>query len=105
MLWLTFPLAVIASPSLLDLPLDLALNALIPYHSHVAINYVISDYCPRPARLLLRTGWVGVTAVSFFGLLKLNLFGPGIVKTLKAAWGKPPKKVENQIAVGQMSDS
>ena len=41
------PLAFILSPSWLNFPVDLALGVIFPVHSHIAINYVITDYVPK----------------------------------------------------------
>ena len=41
------PVAFILSPSWLNFPVDLALGVIFPVHSHIAINYVITDYVPK----------------------------------------------------------
>ena len=38
------PIAFLLSPSKLTLAVDLPLGVLFPLHSHIALNYVITDY-------------------------------------------------------------
>jgi succinate dehydrogenase (ubiquinone) membrane anchor subunit len=85
------PLALVASPSALSFPLDLALGAIIPLHSHIAGNDFITDYGHKITKAPafengLRMGLLGVTSVMFAGLLKLNMQGPGITASLKSVW-------------------
>ena len=42
-----FPAALILSPSAINMPVDLALGFMFPFHAHVGMNYIISDYVPR----------------------------------------------------------
>jgi succinate dehydrogenase (ubiquinone) membrane anchor subunit len=86
-------------PSWLNLPIDLALGVLFPVHSHIALNYVISDYVPKAFRTTARVGLVGATVVTLMGMLKLNLGGPGLTKTLTSLW--TPKKKNEGKAVAQ----
>jgi succinate dehydrogenase (ubiquinone) membrane anchor subunit len=91
------PLAFVL-PSWLNLPIDLALGVLFPIHSHIALNYVISDYVPKALRTTARVGLFGATVVTLMGMLKLNLGGPGLTKSLTSLWtskkseGKAVKK-------------
>jgi len=85
------PLALVLSPSAVSFPIDLALGAIIPLHSHIGGNDFITDYAHKISKSHafengLRMGLLGVTAVMFAGLLKLNLQGPGITASLKAPW-------------------
>ena len=41
------PIAVVASPSKLNMPVDLALGVIVPVHAHMGIATIISDYCPK----------------------------------------------------------
>ncbi len=84
------PIALILSPSSLNFPVDLALSVIIPYHSHVGLNYVISDYVPQSLRSLARSGLLGITLVTIGGLLMLNIEGPGLTQSVKGLW--QPKK-------------
>merc|ERR1719465_5665 len=80
------PVALALSPSALNMPID----------SHIGMNYVISDYVPKfigkaargPARVVM----FGITIITTAGLMRLNLFGPGITETLKTLWRKPEPK-------------
>ena len=71
---------------------------MFPVHAHIGMNYVITDYVPKflgkaargPARAIM----FGVTLVTAAGLLRLNLFGPGVTETFKQLWRKPePAKI------------
>lgn len=86
------PLAFVLSPSPLNLPVDIVLGVLFPLHSHVALNYVISDYVPKSARGAARFAVLGATIVALAGLFKLNLQGPGLTETVKSFWRKPEEK-------------
>lgn len=86
------PIALVLSPSQMNLPVDLALGVAFPLHSHVAINYVITDYVPKAARSVARAGLLGATIVAIAGILKLNIEGPGLTETLKRLWRAPTKK-------------
>ena len=79
-----FPVALALSPSKLNIPVDVALGLIFPIHAHIGMNYVISDYVPKAFRSAARTGWLGVTAVTILGLLKLNLFGDGMTESVKS---------------------
>ena len=73
-------------PSWVNMPVDLALGVLFPLHSHIALNYVISDYVPKAVRSAARVGLFGATLVTLVGILKLNIEGPGLTQTLTALW-------------------
>ena len=45
-----FPFAMVYSPSMVSMPMDLALGLLMPIHGHVGLNYIVSDYVPQAAR-------------------------------------------------------
>jgi succinate dehydrogenase (ubiquinone) membrane anchor subunit len=68
---------------------DVGLALAIPLHSHVGLNYVVSDYVPRALQLPVRVGVAGVTGVMVLGLLKLSLAGPGVGGTIKRLWRRP----------------
>jgi succinate dehydrogenase (ubiquinone) membrane anchor subunit len=85
------PISFALSPSIINLPIDLALGVIMPLHANYAFNCVITDYVPQFARMVCRVGLLGGTLVSLAGILKLNLTGPGLTATLKALWNKPKK--------------
>lgn len=87
------PVAFILSPSVLSLPLDVTLGLLFPFHSHVALNTVITDYVPKGARNPARIALLVATVVTAAGLLKLNIQGPGLTESIKSLW-RAPKKAE-----------
>lgn len=77
------------------MPVDVALGFALPFHAHIGMNYVITDYVPKflsksalgPARMAM----AGVTGVTVLGLTKLNLKGAGITATVKSMWYKKQK--------------
>ena len=83
------PIAFILSPSIINLPVDILLGIAFPFHSHVGLNYVISDYVPKQSRSVARGALVVLTAITVLGLLKLNLSGPGLTESIKSLWRKP----------------
>mmetsp|Transcript_38710 Transcript_38710/g.46882 ORF Transcript_38710/g.46882 Transcript_38710/m.46882 type:complete len:110 (+) Transcript_38710:106-435(+) len=67
--------------------IDVALGIALPIHSHIACNYVISDYLkPRAINTVARAGLIGLTGVTLAGMLKLNLQGPGLTESVKQLW-------------------
>ena len=83
------PISFVLSPSMLNKPIDLVLGVLFPLHSHIGLNYVISDYVPKALRSTARIGLTGVTAVTTLGLLQLNIGGVGMTETIKTLWRRP----------------
>ena len=90
------PIAFIASPSIISLPVDYALGLIIPLHAHVGLNYVVTDYVPKAVRSVARLGVLGLTLITAAGILKLNFDGPGLTETIKSTWKAPIKKPEQQ---------
>ena len=78
----------------MNLPVDLALGVLIPVHSHIGMNGVISDYVPPSMRSAVRVGWLGASVLMFAGFLRLNLAGDGVTETIKSVW-RPASKEKN----------
>ena len=85
------PIALIISPYKINMPVDLALGFIFPFHSHVALNYIISDYVPKAARSVARASLLLATLTAAAGILKLNVQGPGLTEALKSLWLKPKK--------------
>jgi succinate dehydrogenase (ubiquinone) membrane anchor subunit len=85
------PISFAMSPSVMNKPIDLALGVLFPLHSHIGVNYIISDYVPKAMRSVARGGLLGVTIITTAGLLKLNISGPGMTETVKSLWRKEKK--------------
>eukprot|EP00948_MAST-09A_sp_MAST-9A-sp1_P003298 g3298.t1 len=83
-----FPLALLVSPSKLVVPIDLGIAFLFPFHMHVALAGVITDYVPPAVRNPARFGLVAATVLSVFGLTRLAL-GDGITESVKAVWRTP----------------
>jgi len=74
---------------------DLALGVVIPIHSHIAVNGVISDYVPKTYIGASRYVALGTSIVALVGLTKLNLEGPGISATVKSLWRRPEKETSS----------
>ncbi len=85
------PVAFLA-PSSMSMPIDLVLGVLFPFHSHVALNFVVTDYVPKQSRGLARGVVLAATVIAAAGILKLNLQGPGLTETIKSLWNKPTKE-------------
>ena len=80
------PLAVFLSPSAFNVPVDVALGVILPFHGHVGMNYIIGDYVPKAARGAARAVLIGTTFMTGLGLARLNFQGPGITTTVKSLW-------------------
>mmetsp|Transcript_6169 Transcript_6169/g.8982 ORF Transcript_6169/g.8982 Transcript_6169/m.8982 type:complete len:105 (-) Transcript_6169:420-734(-) len=86
------PLALVLSPSALNMPVDLALGVLFPVHAHIAMNGVITDYAAKifgkgatmPCRFLM----LGITGGTILGFARLNLAGDGLTESVKGLWRK-----------------
>ena len=79
LLLLAFPVALVLSPSKINVPVDLGLSVVLPLHAHVGIMGIISDYVPPAMRTAARMGWTGVTIASILGLMRLSL-GAGLTE-------------------------
>jgi succinate dehydrogenase (ubiquinone) membrane anchor subunit len=90
------PTAVILSPSSLNVPVDYALAVLLPLHSHIGMNGVLSDYIPKNILPLTRLALLGASGVMFLGLMNLNITGSGVTETVKTIWREPPSNKEKQ---------
>eukprot|EP01006_Ploeotia_vitrea_P045366 TRINITY_DN66936_c7_g1_i1.p1 TRINITY_DN66936_c7_g1~~TRINITY_DN66936_c7_g1_i1.p1 ORF type:complete len:199 (+),score=91.76 TRINITY_DN66936_c7_g1_i1:70-666(+) len=88
-----FPLGLLLSPSFLCVPIDFAMGVVVPIHAHIGMTYVIDDYVPRGSQTAIARGvLLFITLLMLYGLLKVNLCGPGISESVKALWRKPAKK-------------
>ena len=85
------------SPLMLVLPdsgaattvFNTVLGVVLPIHGHIGMTGVLTDYVPKlskgalgPSRALM-LAFTGITVV---GLLKYNLAGDGMTKSLKQLW-------------------
>mmetsp|Transcript_13408 Transcript_13408/g.27364 ORF Transcript_13408/g.27364 Transcript_13408/m.27364 type:complete len:143 (-) Transcript_13408:34-462(-) len=92
------PVAFALSPSVINMPFDLALGLALPLHAHIGMSYVITDYVPKVSKGLLgpaRVMLLGVTGVTILGLAHVNLKGDGMTETVKSMW-RGTKKVEEK---------
>lgn len=92
------PCAFALSPSALSMPIDWAMGVLIPMHTHIGMNNVISDYIPKPQQPIMRLAWLAATGIMCFGLVRLNAEGPGITETIKTFWRQPKKTHLEKVA-------
>ena len=69
---------------------DIAMAIAIPWHSHVSLNSVVSDYVPKAARPVLRVGLLGLTGAAALGMMQWALEGPGLTSTVKKLWRASP---------------
>eukprot|EP00457_Paulinella_chromatophora_P010664 gb/GEZN01010775.1/.p1 GENE.gb/GEZN01010775.1/~~gb/GEZN01010775.1/.p1 ORF type:complete len:170 (-),score=9.63 gb/GEZN01010775.1/:387-896(-) len=87
-----FPVSVFLSPlPLINIPLDLVLGAVVPFHMAKGMIKIVEDYCPnrlKPAGIM---GMIAVSIFTAYGLLKVNICGKGITETIKSLWREPPK--------------
>lgn len=88
------PAAFALSPSVINMPIDIILGIVFPLHSHVGLNYIVSDYVPKAQRSLARYALLAATVVTCLGLLKLNIQGPGLTESIKSLWRKPSNNNE-----------
>ena len=87
-----FPVALVLTPSVMNMPVDLAMGVVFPVHGHIGMNHVISDYVPKGARSAARMALLGVTGVTLLGFAKLNLTDKGITETVVSMWRDPEEK-------------
>lgn len=86
------PLAIFSSKgSILQKTADFVFSLAIPVHSHICMNAVVTDYVPKAARGPVRAGVLGMSVVTYLGIMKMNLGGPGLTETVKGLWRKPQK--------------
>jgi succinate dehydrogenase (ubiquinone) membrane anchor subunit len=89
------PVALVLSPSVLNMPVDLALGVLFPLHAHVAMNGVITDYAGKVfgkgATMSCRIVMLGFTCGTILGFARLNLTGEGLTESVKGLWRKSIK--------------
>ena len=76
------PLAFMPLPDPAVSAINISLGVLLPIHSHVGLNYVISDYVPKAVRGPARGLVLAITIITAAGLLKLNLQGPGLSNSI-----------------------
>lgn len=92
------PFNIAFGPSMITMPIDIALGVVIPVHAHIGLNACAADYIPKfapsgAAEGLLfasRCAILGTTTVIMLGLFDLNMGGKGITGVLKALWTEAP---------------
>ena len=86
------PLAIVAHPSFLSMPVDIALSILFPLHAHMGMNWIFTDYVPGSPTGPSRIALFAATVLASLGLLKLSIAGNGVTGSLKALWQEPEEK-------------
>lgn len=84
-----FPLAMLPIPTI-SFPFEVAVGLIIPLHSHIGFNYIITDYVPKAMRSVARAGVLATTVISVLGLTYINIKGDGIGHAFRSLWKKPP---------------
>lgn len=64
------------------------LSVAIPVHMHLTTNAVVTDYIPKGYRPPVRAAVLAASAVTYLGIMKINLGGPGLTETVKLLWRK-----------------
>jgi succinate dehydrogenase (ubiquinone) membrane anchor subunit len=90
------PVALVLSPSMLNIPVDLALGVVIPAHTYMGLVMVAEDYAPQPLLKLSKLFIAVLAAVMFGGMLKMNICGAGVTESVKALWRKPKQQQQQQ---------
>merc|ERR1719253_88735 len=86
------PVAFALSPTVLAVPIDLAFGVAIPFHMQVGLTGVIQDYVPRSLQQYSIWALYAASGLTAYGLLKVNLCGPGITESVKTLWRAPAKE-------------
>jgi succinate dehydrogenase hydrophobic anchor subunit len=89
------PVAMLLSPSFVNAPVDLLMGVVVPVHTFIGMKNVIEDYLPGVQGAATRVLFV-LCAFMAFGLLKINLCGPGMTETVKSLWRTTPKAITDK---------
>eukprot|EP00192_Tetraselmis_astigmatica_P017964 CAMPEP_0117672772 /NCGR_PEP_ID=MMETSP0804-20121206/14096_1 /TAXON_ID=1074897 /ORGANISM="Tetraselmis astigmatica, Strain CCMP880" /LENGTH=110 /DNA_ID=CAMNT_0005481423 /DNA_START=69 /DNA_END=398 /DNA_ORIENTATION=- len=65
---------------------DYTMAVAIPFHSHVAMNALITDYAPTALMGVGRAGILGMSVITMAGLLKMTAHGGGVSSIFKTLW-------------------
>jgi len=83
---------------------DYSLALVLPFHSHIGLNMVVTDYVPPAMRTVARGGVLVLTSIALLGLLFINIQGEGLVGTVSHLWGGNNNKKKKGEEEGGMSD-
>eukprot|EP00483_Globobulimina_turgida_P011436 UN11458 len=83
LIFYAIPISAAASPYFNTLPLDLIYGFVLPYHAHVGMHHILTDY-------FIGFTWVGsaIAIVMFLGLQNLNIQGEGISPMVRRVFTK-----------------
>eukprot|EP00879_Flechtneria_rotunda_P002100 GHRR01002280.1.p1 GENE.GHRR01002280.1~~GHRR01002280.1.p1 ORF type:complete len:113 (+),score=27.25 GHRR01002280.1:173-511(+) len=83
------PVAALSSKdSFLQKTSDWALSVAIPVHMHITTNALVTDYVATRFRGPVRAAILGASVITYLGIMKVNLAGPGLTETVKTLWRK-----------------
>mmetsp|Transcript_13741 Transcript_13741/g.39084 ORF Transcript_13741/g.39084 Transcript_13741/m.39084 type:complete len:165 (-) Transcript_13741:49-543(-) len=81
--------AGILGPEVIQLPVDVSLSLLIPFHGHLGMVKVIEDYVPTVLRTPTMMTWYIVSLLTVVGLIKISVTDGGLCNNIKQLWRKP----------------
>lgn len=85
------PAAVFAgTDSALQKAADWTLSLAVPLHMQITTNALVTDYVPTRFRGPVRGAILGASLITYLGIMKVNLAGPGLTETVKTLWRKQP---------------
>ncbi|WIA13062.1 hypothetical protein OEZ86_006356 [Tetradesmus obliquus] len=85
------PAAVLSSTdSAMQKAADWTLSLAIPLHMQITTNALVTDYVPTRFRAPVRAAILASSLVTYLGIMKVNLAGPGLTETVKTLWRKQP---------------
>ena len=73
---------------------DYGLALVLPLHSQIGLNMVITDYVPPALRSAARGVTLLMTLVALIGMLSVNMRGDGVVATVGKVWHADEVKKE-----------
>lgn len=80
------PVGMLFSPSFLNMPFDLILAFVVPFHAWYGVHHVIEDYVPPQFQPASNALLYVITAVAVLGLVNLSVQGDGILESIKSLW-------------------
>lgn len=71
---------------------DFAMGFTIPVHALIGMQGVVSDYVPPSKQGPVRMGTLALAGVMGLGMLKVNMLGTGVTRSVKHFWATTPSK-------------
>eukprot|EP00026_Physarum_polycephalum_P009498 Phypoly_transcript_09623.p2 GENE.Phypoly_transcript_09623~~Phypoly_transcript_09623.p2 ORF type:complete len:189 (-),score=28.05 Phypoly_transcript_09623:74-640(-) len=86
------PAGLLLAPSPYAMPIDLALNVVIPVHMYYGLDAILQDYIyGASSRYIGKAVVLVLSILTALGLSKINLKDVGISQGLKLMWKESPK--------------